>query len=219
MLEAQFVISIIYVFPNLNPKVFEPMARRFTENYIKHPPGQPEHELFVIANGGGEITKRQEDLFAPLVPTFIHHNNVGRDIGAYQMAARHIPCGLMVCLGSHVRPRRAGWLDRIVQVYEDNGPALFGQWGFHSPSTHIRTTAFWLPPALLNAYPFEIDDAMRYQFEFGPKSITSWCLQQGFEALQVTWNGVFPADKFCHVNQEDALFIDRHCDNLGWKDE
>ena len=211
-------IALVYIFPNVKFKTYEPQAKRFANQYVEHPPGKTDHELYVVVNGGGKITPRQETLFSPLAPRFLHHNNYGKDVGAYQMAARTIPCDLLVCIGSPVRPRQAGWLDRMVQVFEDCGPAVYGQWGYHAPSVHLRTTVFWIPPALSNAYPYKIDNESRYQFEFGSKSITQWCRNQGLPAYMVTWTQVRPADHFCHVEQQDALFIDQHCENAGWKD-
>jgi len=211
--------AIAYVFPQVNHKVYEPMARRFTLQYMRHPPGSTDHELFVVCNGGGKITERQRLLFEPLVPQFIYHNNVGRDVGAFQMAAQTIPCDLLVCIGSPARPRLDCWLDTIVRAYEDNGPGLYGGWGFHVPSVHIRTTFFWLPPQILNAYPIQVDDAHRYEFEHGSRSLTQYCIKKGFPVMQVTKRGVFSFEKFHHVEQSDSLFADQHCDRLGWVDD
>lgn len=195
------------------------MARRFATQYVNFPPGETDHELFVVVNGGGQVTPRQERLFSPLYPSFLYHDNTGKDIGAFLMAARNIPCDLLVCLGGPVRPRMTGWLDVMVRAVENNGPGLYGCWGFHQPAIHIRTTVFWITPQLLNAYPHGIDNAHRYFFEHGPDSITLWCLKNGFPTLQVTRRGVFDVPKWHHVEQQDCLMLDQHCDRLGWKDE
>lgn len=206
-------ICIIYVFPTINPKLYEPMARRFTNAYTEHPPGETDHELYICANGG-KATERQERLFDPLVPKFIQHNNVGRDIGAYVMAARSIPSDFMVCLGTPVRPRMAGWLDRLVMACENNGPGIYSPWGSHTPEVHLRTTAFSITPQLLASYPYEIDDSRRYSFEHGRDSITLWCLRQGFQAMQVTNKGVFEKKDWHFVPVEESSLLDQHYDKL-----
>lgn len=210
------VVSVIYILPQINQKLYHPMAVRFKNAYMENPPGEADHELYVCSNGG-RITPQQERLFDPLVPTFIQHNNVGRDIGAYVMAAQTIPCDFLFCIGAHARPCKAGWLDRFVRALEDNGPGVFGPWAFAVPEVHIRTTVFAITPELLNAYPTRIDDSNRYQFEHSRNSITLWCLKQGFQAMQVTAAGVFPASQFHHTEKDECLFEDRHSDSLPTK--
>jgi len=210
-------IAVVYVFvPTL---AYENMARRFATEYINHPPGESEHDLFVCVNGGGKVTPGQERLFDPLVPQFIYHDNSAKDLGAYFKAARTIPCDVLVCIGSPVRPRLAGWLDRMAAAVEQNGPGIYGCWAFHEPTKHIRTTMFWITPELLNAYPYAIDNSRRYWFEHSANSITSWCLRNGFCACQVTARGAFHVEQWHTPEQEDCLMLDQHCDRLGWKDE
>lgn len=208
-------VAVIYVFPTINTKLYEPMARRFSNAYLENPPGESDHELIVCVNGSNATPPKAQELFDPLVPRFIHHNNSGRDIGAYFSAARTIPCDYMVCMGAHTRPRQAGWLDRMVQALENNGPGVYGPWAFHVPEVHIRTTVFAITPELLNAYPTTITNDNRYGFEHGRNSITLWCMNQGFQAMQVTAHGVFPPSQFHHTEAEESLFEDRHSDTHG----
>jgi hypothetical protein len=208
-------ICLFYIFPQVSPKIYEPCVRRFVEKYIEHPTRQ-DHDLYVVSNGG-PITRRQEKLFEPLVPTFIQHDNSGRDVGAYQMAARTIPCDLLVCLGTPTRPCRNAWLDFIVRAVEDNGVGLYGFWGFQVPAVHIRTTAFVIAPQILNAYPHQIGNQDRYAFEFGPTSITAFCLKRGLPVNMVSTRGVFGPKDFHFVEREDSLLLDQHCDEI-WKD-
>ncbi len=213
-------VAIAYIFPNLSPKVYEPMARRFSIQYLRNPPGASEHELYVISNGGGRVTERQEKIFDPLVPNFIYHDNIGRDIGAFQMAARTIPCDLLVCIGSPARPRSPGWLDIMVQSVENHGPGLYGVWGFHSPTPHIRTTVWWISPQILNAYPIQVGNDQRYHFEHSHESITAFSIKKGFPVLQVTNRGVFSIERWHHVELDDSPFIDQHGErSLGWVDD
>ena len=204
-------LAVVYLFPLINSKLYEPMARRFANAYMDHPPGEADHELYVCTNGGS-ADERQERLFDPLVPKFISHNNSGKDIGAYMMAARTIPCDFLLCIGAPVRPRRAGWLDVLARAVEENGPGIYAPWGFHVPSIHLRTTIFGITPQILNAYPHTITNEKRYEFEWGRDCITLWCQRKGFQANMVTAHGVFPVAKFHHVPISESLFEDQHTD-------
>jgi len=193
----------------VNIRVYEPLARRFADTYRKFPPGSEPHEVCVIENGG-VVTERQRHLFDGLPVSFHAHNNRGKDIGGYEMAAHTIPCDLMLCFGSHVHFWKAGWLDRIVQVFLDNGPGLYGCWAFHQPAAHIRTTAFWLTPELLRAYPFFVGDNQRYPFEHGPKdSITAFVRDSGFPVRQVTWTEVLDEQHWRHIERSEDLLRDQ----------
>lgn len=189
-----------------------PMARRFVESYMTNPPGETDHEIHVAINGGVDIGDWCRDLFKPLPVRFFKHNNYGKDIGAYQVAADMIECDLMMCLGSPIYFHRPGWLDRIALAYMENGPAVYGPWGFHTPLPHLRTTAFWIPPELLNAYPHRISDSNRYSFEHGTDSITLWSKKIGLEPLMVTWSGTYQMEAWHHVTRHDSLLIDQHLD-------
>ncbi len=210
-------VALCYVFPVFNTQVYEPLAWRFCRSYMDFPPGLGEHSIHVYANGA-QISEAQRRIFRHLPCEFHWHDNRGKDIGAFQSAADQVPCDLLVCLGSHTHFRQAGWLDRIVQVYEQNGPALYGCWGFHQPTIHIRTTAFWLPPELLKSYPNYITDDARYEFEHGHVgSIVKHVEASGFPNLMVTWKGVYPVADWHHVPNEDCLLLDQHCDRIGYK--
>lgn len=209
-------VAIIYIFPTVDVATYEPLARRFAQSYMDHPPGETEHELFVCSNGY-PAGQRQRQLFEPLTCTHIQHNNTGKDIGAYQVCAENIPCDLLLCLGSSTKFWKAGWLDRIAQVYKDNGPALYGCWAFHQPAVHVRTTAFWLPPELLNSYPYRIADHMRYEFEHGQHSIVNHVTSVGFPSYMVTWSGVYGRDQWHHVERDQCLWFDNHCERIGYQ--
>jgi hypothetical protein len=213
-------ICVAYIFPQVSLPTYTPMARRFVLQYLKYPPGETDHDLYVVLNGGnGSVAEWQRKVFEPLAPQFIHHNNVGRDLGGYVHVAQTIPCDLLVCIGSPARPRLDCWLDLMVRAVEENGPGLFGIWGFHVPALHIRTTVFWLPPQILAAYPHHIDDHNRYEVEHGATSIARFCVKKGFPVLQVTRRGVFPIEQFHHVEVQDCLFLDQHYDYCGVQDD
>lgn len=211
-------VAIVYVFPQLAEHVYEPMARRFADKFIEYPPGIADHIPYIVANGGGKITPRQERLFHPLVPQFLYHDNAGKDVGAYMNAARTLTCDLLMCIGSPVRPCHAVWLDIIVAAVEDNGPGLYGPWGSHTPTPHLSTTAFAIAPEILKAYPYPVRNETRYQFEHGTNSITAFTLKSGFAVRQVTARGVFGVDQFHVPSRSESLFLGQVTNHYGYRD-
>lgn len=213
---GQMKVAIIYIFPVVEAQVYVPKARRFAATYMENPPGDSDHQLYVVTNGG-EISKSYRRIFEPIPCHHISHNNVGKDIGAYQVCAENIACDLMICLGANIHFWKAGWLDRIVNAYLENGPALYGCWAFHNPSTHVRTTAFWLPPELLRSYPYIVGNDQRYEFEHGENSIVNHATKMNFPSYMVTWGGVYAKNQWHHVEREECLFFDNHCESIGYK--
>lgn len=209
-------IGLCYIFPMVNIGVYGPLAKRFVGSYFAHPPGDTPHEIHILVNGSA-IGPVQRKIFDALPCHFHSYSNFGKDIGAFQRAGVEIPCDLLLCFGAPVHFRQAGWLDVIANAYVQNGPALYGAWAFHQPAFHIRTTAFWLPPDLLNAYPYQIGDGQRYEFEHGANSITRFAIDNGFGALQLTWSGVFPPAGWHHTENAESLLLDQHTDRMGYQ--
>ncbi len=207
---------LLYVFPQVNQPVYGPAAKRFATSYMENPPGEADHEIVVCINGGTGIGPYQRNIFKPLPVDWREYNNWGKDLGAFQMAADSIPCDLMIFMGSFVHFGQPGWLDIMVRAYEDYGPALYGAYAFHEPADHIRTSIFWCPPELFNAYPIQIGDKDRYPAEHGSNSITLWARKVGFETLLVTRRGVFEPSEWHHVERQDALVLDQHTDRMGY---
>jgi len=84
-------IVVSYIYPNIGSKHYDACARRFSIQYSKYDPGQHDHQIYVIVNGGGRLSSAQQKLFEPLPVNFIHHTNQGKDIGAYQMISSSGP--------------------------------------------------------------------------------------------------------------------------------
>lgn len=209
------VVAICYVMPRILLRKYIPAARQFVSSYQQHPPGGTPHDLYVIINGD-QPNKDDERLFKPLPVKFLSHDNFGKDIGAFQMAARTVQADLIVFCGSHVHFRRGGWLDIMVNAFERNGPGIYGAYAFHQPAIHIRTTCFWMPPDLLNLYPFAVDNGRRYEFEHGATGIAKWTIESGFTAWMVTWTGTFAPNDWRHVENQEALILDQHSDRIGY---
>jgi hypothetical protein len=211
-------VALVYIHPIIDGKTYQPLARRFAQSYMDHPPGQTDHEIYVVLNGGAfGNPSHYRPLFAPLDVKFREHDNAGKDIGAFQVAASEIDCDLMLCFGAPIHFHKAGWLDRIRNCYEQCGPALYGPWGFDQPAPHIRTTAFWLPPELLVSYPQPVSNDLRYEFEHGRQSITSHISKLGLGTYQVTWGGCYPQGDWRHATRAETLIFDQHTDRMGYK--
>jgi hypothetical protein len=192
MSEQQLDVVVLYVYPVFGGD-HDTYARRFVESYRKHFP-TTQHRLVVVSNGG-EPTPEMKKVFAGVELSWLEHDDSGWDIGAYRKAAHEMPdADLMVFFGgsSHVRGPR--WLERAVEAFQEHGPnAVYGAMGSLGNNVHIRTTAFWLAPALLNRYPYETTDdrASRYEFEHGKHGLSMWALAQGYKVWMVTWGGCF----------------------------
>jgi hypothetical protein len=185
-------LAVVYCYPLVKSGTYYPLAQRFCDTWRKFPP-HIAHSLHVITNGGpSHETDRRP--FAGIPAEFHARNNFGWDIGAYQWAAENISADLMVFLGAPVHFHRAGWLERMVDAYVNNGIGLYGCWAYLSPNWHVRTTCFWCHPELLRSYPFVVgsDKRSRYTFEHGNQSFTRHILSAGLECVMVTWDGCFP---------------------------
>ncbi len=215
--DSGMTICVIYCFSNSQFQKYEPLALAFTKAYLEHPPGECDHELVVSVNGGGAITPRQERLFEPLSPRFVYHDNTGKDLGGYLKVALTFPCDLLVCIGGPGRPCCAGWLDIIVQSVENNGPGVYGPWGFHEPRPHLKTTIFAITPQILTSYPHPIQNHTRYEFEFGNDNIALYAQRHGFAVAQVTRSGVFGVKDFHVPPREDCILLDQYSDSLDYK--
>lgn len=207
-------VAVVYVFPGNAGEQYTQHAIRFLQSYNQNPPGV-DHESIVVLNGI-KLCTEIECLFAPLKNVrFLEHDNSGKDLGAYQLAARSVSCDLMVCMGSPLRLRVPGWLAIIKQSFQQYGHALFGNWCFHVPAPHVRTTFFWLPPQILNAYPHPINDSTRYQVEHGANSLTQWCMSKKIPVLQCTVAGIFDIHGWHHVSVGNCLALDQHWARYG----
>lgn len=205
-------VAIGYVYPIVSSRQFFPAAMRFCET-LKRCPGGYDFDLHVLCNGGDPPMNYLRP-FNGMRHQVIIHDNSGWDIGAYQKFADIVPCDLMVCFGAFVHFHRAGWLERMVEAYIQNGPGLYGCWAYMSPDVHIRTTAFWFPPVLLQSYPFIIGSSResRYDFEHRTNSFTRHAMKAGLPCMLVTWGGSFPCKEWHNhaPTARDLLVWDNH---------
>ena len=188
-------VVIIYIYPIFGGH-HDGLASRFAATYRKHLP-VTNHRLVIVSNGGPP-TATMRATFKDLACEWLEHDDTGWDIGAYRKAASSIRCDLMVFFGGSSHIRGDGWLERIIESFEEHGNAIYGAMGSHIRSTHIRTTGWWCAPTLLKDYPYPVTSAQesRYQFEHGGNSITQWARRLGLKALMVTWDGCYEPDQW-----------------------
>lgn len=196
-------IVLVYVYAMGGAAGYREKANYFVRSYLENPPGF-EHETRVVCNGIG-VNSDAEALFKDLPNcSFMNHDDSGWDIGAYQLAAKHVPADLMIFCGGHTYFRKPGWLLRIWEVFEAHGYALYGATGNQGARgsgvhPHVRTTGFWCPPKLLNAYPYQVTQpgggGQRYEMEHGQTCLSNWAQSQQIQRLIVGWHHVLPLEQ------------------------
>ena len=207
---------LAYCYPQINRAIYDPAAYRFANSYRQFKDAV-EHRLVVISNGRPP-DRLTEAPFKGVDCDWLTHDNSGKDLGAFARAASGSPADLIIFLGAHVHLHRHGWLDRIVESYIEYGPGIYGAFAFHQPREHIRTTAWWTAPPIMNAYPLQPPpNHMRYECEHGANSYTRFALSLGLPAYLVTFKGVYAVPQWRHVEQDEALVFDQHSDRLNYK--
>lgn len=198
-------ITVVYVYPHDGHQGFAPHAYNFAQSYEKYPPGL-HHDTLIVCNGA-PITEPSKDLFNPLPNRrYLDHDNSGWDIGAFQLAARSTEPGteMIVFFGSYTYFRKAGWLARMHEIFCELGDTLYGATGNQGDDrfgvyAHVRTTAFWCSPGLMQAYPHKVTQGgaggERYAAEHGVNCMTSWIIKQGKTAWVVAWDCVWPVQQ------------------------
>lgn len=218
-------IAVVYVYASsVFGLKYDLYAHRFLHCYNAFPPGIS-HDSVVVLNGA-KANSEMACLFS-LLPNcqFLEHDNSGYDIGAFQFAAMLVPCDMMVFFGASTFFFRPGWLARMAQAYERHGNAQYGAMGNRGNLAvkvwpHIRTTAFWMHPQLMNGYPKRIRRSSdRHPFEHGPECFTNWVTQQGLKSWVVNWNSELEwqdwdsnPNGFSRGNQSAILAGDHLCE-------
>lgn len=188
---------IVYVYPGDVVPISSDYAWRFVASYREHPPGL-DHETIVVLNKT-KLSSGVKFIFGFLPNVrYLSHDDSGWDIGAFQKASSlNANADLMVFFGTSIYFKNNNWLRIMVNAYEEHGDGLYGCMGNRGDLPvgvwpHIRTTGFWLRPALFNQYPRKITiPQQRYAFEHGKQCLTSWITNQGLPALVVATNGVY----------------------------
>lgn len=220
---------MVYIYADSGDSKFDAYTMRFLDSYHSNPPGL-DHESVVVINGSRR--KSEIDCLFSSLPNYspLEHDNSGYDIGGFQFAARTIPCDLMVFFGASTYFTRPGWLIRMVNVFNRHGMAQYGAMGSGAELranvwAHIRTTAFWMPPNLMNEYPHRVVvPAERHPFEHGKDCLTEWLKRRKIGSWEVTWNHELSVNNwgydpngFHRGNQSSLLARDRMCEPPYYK--
>lgn len=190
-------IKCVYVFPQIGGEQYFHLAIRFLKTYHEFPAGI-DHEMLIVCNGGAGISDEAQFIFSSIQNCrFMHHDNSGYDVGAFQQAAAENPCDLMVFFGASTYLKGPNWLLRMAEAYNKHGVAQFGVMGNRGVrhvgvEPHIRTTGFWCPPRLMNEYPHRITrPEQRYGFEHQKHCFTSWLKSRRINSWVVSWTNEY----------------------------
>lgn len=214
-------LCLVYVFVTGGNAQYSAAAHKFATKMRECPSGIAS-ELLVVCNGPTP-TKEEWGLFDGIPNRrFITDDDRAYDISAFQTAATQTDAELMVMVGGSTWPTRPCWGARIVEVYRQYGPAIYGAMGNQGDRRvnvwpHLRSTGFWMQRELFNAYPYKINHVQeRYPFEHGKTSLTGWVRSQGMPALVVGWHDVVDLSKadslpngFHRGDQSNIIFRDR----------
>jgi hypothetical protein len=217
-------LAIAYIYPLGGSGEWRQKAAAFVQSYLQHEPGL-DHDTVIVCNGS-PCTDDTRALFS-LLPglKFLEHDNSGWDIGGFQAAARAHPCDLMVFFGATAYFRGPGWLVRMLEARTELGDSLFGATGNQGNLSvkvhpHIRTTAFWCSPKLMNSYPQNVSGqgqgGDRYAAEHGVNCLTNWAFRHKKQPWVVGWTCAAPVqdcdsipETFHQGTQSNLLVGDR----------
>lgn len=186
-------MAVVYIHTTLSGQKGRDYTSRFIKSYRDNPP-LLDHKTVIVLNGTKATTNIAIQYSGMPNVQFLEHDNSGYDIGGFQMAARDIPCDMMAFFGQSTYFQRPGWLVRMRDSFLKHGNAQYGAMGNRGNLhvkvwPHIRTTAFWMDPKLMNSYPDVISTPeMRHPFEHGPNCFTGWIASRGIKSWVVTWN-------------------------------
>jgi len=217
-------IFAVYILP-VEGRQYMAQAMNFVTSYKANRSSQS-HILAVVCNGG-DPTDEQKKIFSGVNCVFMPRSNDGYDIGAYQefceMAEEEsIGCDIAVFFGTSTYIKTPIWTKRVAESFEKYGDTMYGCMGNAGDLSvqcypHIRSTAFWMSPSLMNKYPIKVKSPDgRYAFEHGRNCITSWIVSIKKEPIIVTVNSEYPLNKcdsiengFHRGNQSALLAGDR----------
>ena len=184
-------VALVYITVTNGIKTFD-FASRFASSYIDYPPLFP-HDTVIVGNGGPP--KNEVGLlFSPMKPKVWPRKNDNEwDISSAYIEASKTLCkdyDMMLCLGESNYFHKPGWLMRIVDAWQKNGPGMYGPYATNVVRAHLQTTAFCCPPALLANYPFQVTDKKsRYDFEHGERALWRITARRKIPVRLVTFDG------------------------------
>lgn len=195
-----------------NDSDHEKLARLYVESAVKFSAGTQHRNVIICQNG--EATSEMRELFSQLsCVEYFTHDDSGWDIGAYIAFAKSCDFDAVFCVGGSTQFKRKGWLARLAEVWQRNGPGIYGTLASYQMRPHLNTTGFMCAPQHLAAYRKEVvtrDD--RYEFEHGEGAWWKQMYDAGVPVKLVTWCGEYewwdwrkPENIACRGTQENCL--------------
>jgi hypothetical protein len=213
--------AIIYPVPLDNWETFKPDVERFCSTWKEFEPGCECDLFFQVPS-----SNFPPDSFMRLIDSsrtyWVPYEGNGADIGAHQHFAHAIRDRVMVCLSARVHFHRAGWLKRLVDVWDEFGPGLYGTAATREPGKLcLRTHCYMIRSDDFQAYPHVINTRSRgHFFEWGDGnpdgSFTSWYRNRGGHTRVVYWDSTSDMEWLAQDNifrrgdQSNLLVWDRH---------
>jgi hypothetical protein len=195
----------------------ELLARNFFDSLAKQ--HSPEIFDLYICSTNSPFPLELRDLSPLPIKESLCYRGRGWDVGAFKfMSKKLLSYDLVIFLNSQARFTLPEALLGMVKAWNQDPRGLLGYSTSFEVSSYVRTSAFAIPPDLLNDYPQKVNS--RYDacvFEHSPKSLTAWVRSKGLPVRAVYSIGAIDLDKsrmptgvFRSHNQELLLVSDRH---------
>lgn len=192
------------------------MVRRYVNSVLDHPAGCEYENLMLCQKSLPDAPVG--NLFDSLPEAqYLLHDDQGWDIGGYVKAAGTLnalcPDRPMLCLGGSATVRKPGWLSRLMEAWDEQGPGIYGTQASYQCRPHLNTSGFMCLPVHLLRYPrLVFTRADRYNFEHGMSSWWEQMYNEGEKVKLVTWDGIHdwpewrtPPNISCRGDQSNCL--------------
>lgn len=216
------IAAISYPVPLDNWETFRSDVDRFAKTWKAHPPGTDDYLLLAMLCRDG-LPGEADGLLDGIARTYRRYDGGGCDIGCHLQAADSCGDAFLVCLSTRVYFHREGWLKRLMEAREQNGPGLYGTAVSLEYMPHVRTHCFGIDASLLREYPHRINSRQRgYFFESGVDnedgSFFNWCrAAKSYPVTIVYWDRIcdfehalMADNRFRYGDQSNLLVFDRH---------
>lgn len=224
-------IGIVYLYPLDSPMTFDIWAERWAGTYRRYDPGEPHRVIVTFCNGKPHPYQREP--FRGLPVDFTDVSSQGVDGGAYQQVARKLlDFDFVVFMNARTHFWKAGWLTRLLlgreSRFDENGlyaPNASYEWSPHGNmwtprgrNPHLRMPCIATRPSTLLSFPYQINTREEcFRAECGAWNLSQWYMDNGYQALMVTWDGVWDRDQwrtprniFRRGDQSNCLIHDKH---------
>jgi hypothetical protein len=222
LIQGLNMINLVYVVAGNTPgaptsSIYHEGAKRFASSFIQHPP-EYEHRLFLIDSNGG-FTPEIARIFEGIQYDVIPYHGSGWDIGAQFYAALTMsPDDWIMAFSSWAHFRRRGWLRAFAEARDIHGDGLYASTVSFENKPHVRGTGYFLRCGRFQRYPYGINSRNEtFKWEWGPNSLTTWFVREGYGVWVVAPDGVLSLDEartmknnFRNGDQSNIWTFDKH---------